>query len=111
MNKMTKLKDPTEMTDDELKELEEVIVRNQQNFGIDPIFETALKMTCPNCNHKQVCPCESCNNPLDLKPWVWQDDGNSVACGNCGVVKSADEWMDLEMEQYQKLKGSTTNDR
>jgi hypothetical protein len=36
---MTKPKDPTEMTDDELKELEEVIVRNQQNFGLDPFFE------------------------------------------------------------------------
>ena len=94
------------MSKEQMEEFERMALLNQSQFGADPAWVQAYH-SCPDCGHKQLCPCESCDNPIDLKPWVWQADGNSMACGNCGLVKSADDWAELEYKQYQQLKGNT----
>lgn len=60
---------------------------------------------CPKCGQEQFCPCVNCAKENAGKiTWVWQEDGDCIACGKCGLVMSADQWLDLEMETYEKWK-------
>lgn len=65
------------------------------------------KFCCPDCGHPQYCPCESCLEhfppPEGIEPWVWQADMYHIACGGCGVVRSADEWEFLEYQYWEGL--------
>ena len=70
-------------------------------------------MNCPKCNKEYVCPCPSCRERESEKtPWIMVEDISSQgtsedyqeACPVCGLSKSLDEWMDIEHEQYKKLK-------
>lgn len=58
-------------------------------------------MNCPKCGHEQKCPCPACQsrNKTD-KPWIWKE-GELVSCGLCGHTLSANDWMNLEWEQYK----------
>jgi transcription elongation factor Elf1 len=62
-------------------------------------------MTCPNCGHKQMCPCKSCAHLKPDRPWVWVDgtDGYLIACGACGLTKSVDWWGDRSMNDTEKV--------
>ena len=58
---------------------------------------------CPKCGQEQHCPCKSCADRNEgLVTWVWQSDGESIACGKCGLVMGADEWEEREMEYSQR---------
>ncbi len=66
------------------------------------------KFKCPECGHPQYCPCDSCKvhfpAPEGVKYWEWQSNEESIACGNCGVIKHVDEWMDLSVEYYENIR-------
>lgn len=58
---------------------------------------------CPKCGGEQLCPCVNCARENSGKVvWVWQKDGETIACGHCGFLASADQWMDIEMEYYYR---------
>jgi hypothetical protein len=61
-------------------------------------------MICPECGYEQECPCSNCQARLHknskIKPWIWVD-GELIKCANCGLLKHADWWMDVEMKQYE----------
>ena len=58
-------------------------------------------MHCPDCNTEYQCPCIHCmSNNTGLEPWKFLDNGDQY-CTGCGVVRNADEWMDIEWSQYK----------
>ncbi len=65
-------------------------------------------MYCPNCGHRQYCECKPCTKrrgPIRRflqwlgirKPWRWPD-GESIACGKCGLTANAAWWSELEVD-------------
>lgn len=61
-------------------------------------------MTCPHCDQPYACPCEHCvarKAQGDLLLWIRLGD-ELEACPNCGVIKSLDEWFEIQMDQFYK---------
>jgi hypothetical protein len=60
------------------------------------------KLLCPICGYPQHCDCnEFCKSriPDGEKAKIWNPDGDSWKCANCGFVAHVDEWLDIEMKQ------------
>lgn len=58
-------------------------------------------MSCPKCGEAQHCPCVHCAKRSAGKVvWKWDETGEIISCGHCGFTTSADEWMDIDMAQY-----------
>ena len=64
-------------------------------------------MNCPKCGYPQYCGCESCRKtgllPKGIKPYVWDETGELISCGNCGFTMHADGWLN---EAEKQLKDS-----
>lgn len=61
-----------------------------------------MSLHCPNCGHKQVCPCDACKQKASeedkqIKPWEWVG-GIGIRCGNCGFEEAADWWEGLSYD-------------
>lgn len=55
---------------------------------------------CPKCGHRMKCPCAICMvRHGEERPWVWQENGEDIACGGCGYTMNANDWLDLNVEQ------------
>ncbi len=76
-------------------------------------------MYCPNCGHRQYCCCKHCAKRRGLikrffewlgirKPEVWAEDGESIACGQCGLTVNAAWWAELDIDVMCKLAGVKT---
>lgn len=65
-------------------------------------------MKCPQCDNDYVCPCEHCRKRHpELIPWIGAEKTNGSyeeTCPKCGLTKDANEWMDIEWEQMEKIK-------
>jgi hypothetical protein len=63
-------------------------------------------MKCPKCGYKQICPCTACRSHRGkqeaIKPWI--EKGAFISCANCKHTMEAMDWLDLEMNQYKKVK-------
>ena len=61
------------------------------------------ELACPKCGYPQYCPCDNCKDrlPTEFKPWIYQPDGNSIACAGCGFIESIDYWEDLAFSVYK----------
>jgi len=59
---------------------------------------------CPECKYPQYCPCDNCVDrlPKNKKPWEWVD-GELIKCGNCGITKHCDWWLDRSGEFYERV--------
>jgi len=54
---------------------------------------------CPKCGLKQECPCESCRGRHKAKvTQVWITPDGPIACGNCGLARPEEWWMNLEWD-------------
>lgn len=56
---------------------------------------------CPRCGYKQVCEhigCAHLRRPRNLRPYRWTDDGECIACTNCGFTAHADFWEIWDIE-------------
>lgn len=60
-------------------------------------------MHCPNCGHKQICPCPTCldlqertQKDIGVKPWKWIH-GLGIRCGGCGFEQGSDWWEALSI--------------
>ena len=64
-----------------------------------------MVVKCPKCDYPQYCPCEVCakTNPNDMLPWIWVD-GNLIRCASCGLTLHADQWLDIEVQEYKNVK-------
>lgn len=60
-------------------------------------------MVCPNCKNEMHCGCESCKPANEAKGLIVDihDQPDSYACGNCGLRKSYDAWLDEEGRQLE----------
>lgn len=59
--------------------------------------------SCPKCGQEQHCPCVHCaDRNSGLITWKWQEDGECMACGKCGLTLHADQWMHIEMESVYR---------
>lgn len=61
-----------------------------------------MSLHCPNCGHKQICPCDACvqrrtEGDKEIKPWRWVN-GIGIRCGQCGFEQGADWWEHLSYE-------------
>jgi len=58
-------------------------------------------MICPKCGKPQNCPCKSCRDysSKDVVTWIWDETGELITCGHCGITKTADWWLDEEGKQ------------
>jgi uncharacterized CHY-type Zn-finger protein len=65
-------------------------------------------MNCPKCGGKQRCPCVHCVKHRGGKLVVtWKENPSKqdmIACGYCGLELDVHEWMDIEYEQYLKIR-------
>lgn len=62
-----------------------------------------MSLKCPTCNNEQYCPCKNCAAKNAGKvTWKYIDpEIPIIACGHCGLQKTADEWDDIQYEQMK----------
>lgn len=65
---------------------------------------------CPKCGGEQLCPCANCapSHP-DKVMWKWDEAGEIISCGHCGHTMTADSWLDLDIERFNKATAPTVN--
>lgn len=67
---------------------------------------------CPRCRGKQSCPCPSCAalRATDVTVWKWNEAGEFISCGYCGLTMHAIEWMDEKYRQFKVLSMAARKD-
>jgi len=62
-----------------------------------------MTTTCPQCGYPQYCGCITCLKkvPEGHLPYHWTEDGEHIACANCGLTMHADMWLDAEARQIR----------
>ena len=70
---------------------------------LEELLQHTKILHCPECMYPQYCPCKSCKDrlPKDKKPWIWETNGEIIACANCKHTMHADGW---ENESYKNYK-------
>lgn len=61
-------------------------------------------MKCPDCGHKQICPCLSCQSVAEgeeKEPWI-DGEGGMITCSRCGLTKNGDWWEEEAMRQFRE---------
>jgi len=62
-----------------------------------------MAFRCPKCGGEQLCPCENCKpDHPDKVMWKWDETGEIISCGHCGLAAHSDWWLDWQWEFYYK---------
>lgn len=62
-------------------------------------------MNCPKCNEGFLCGCASCAPRHATKGLVCsKPEGEFDSCGHCGHRMHVEEWFDLSVKSYERLR-------